>query len=1838
MYSNKLQQILSRLQEEKLETIGVSDGNRSSQFEQDSWKRLQEELGILEEYKSRVEEALEKYAYAYDQLEQQPKSEMDDYELYSGKAEEALSSALDYAALLKGRLCAFTSNTRESHLLPRSSESEQTTQDFALMTKRVDLPTLPIPVFSGNVWDWDNFWILFSTNVHSQNLPPIFKFNYLLNSLKGEAYSAVKKFQITDENYQKAVEFLHAKYGDPETLISQLIDRLENITARSTAVKDQRVLLEQIQVIVSQLRDKGDQVDGQSLLKQILSKFSDRFQRRVWEKKYTKGTGMYLTMDVLLRYLDEIISSEEKIEHHTSRKIASPLEEMGKERKDNSRSNRGSSNAAFGSCMYCGNNHRKQEVIEEEAQRETTPKERVSFLPTGEVTVQNPETREAKKVSTPPILQEDIAFIETLNLPINLVQGQKTTKPKVLLGCDQLWNLVRKDQTQIQMPSGLYLLPTHFGHLLTGQIHSAHQINQVTDQFHHQDECFPSELNKARKPETPIGTFTIDDVGREANEEAFWEKLWTIEQDGIEKFAQPETQIQSLTDKKVMENFRKTIEKRSDGYYVRLPWKETPTELPDNRAIALRRLMGVWTSLQRDKELLDKYNNTFQEQLKLGIIEEVTNEYMPVEGKVHYLPHQAVLTPHKNTTKLRIVFDASAHFKNSQSLNDALHRGPIILPKLFGLLLRFRIGGIALISDVEKAFLQVRLHQIDRDATRCLWLNDFRSPPETKNIKVFRFTRVTFGLLSSPFLLAATTHYHLDQYSEEADLITEVKQNLYVDNLILTTDAVEEAIHVYHRTKTIFNESNMNLREFASNDERVLERMSQTDISSEMNPKVLGIRWYTKRDQLGVECKVAEPTTVTKRSVTRAVASVYDPMGWMLPLLHKAKIFIQSLWKEDLNWDTPLPKDHKEKWELLIKNMNGFQKEIPRFLVEKLSRVQLVTFADASSEAMATCTYLCSEKSVELLMAKGKLAPLKTKMTIPKMELNALTLAVRLSNAVTGQLRQAVSINNVLILTDSEIALNWIRKKSTGNQGQFVKNRVFEIHSIIDELKGNGYSVSFGHIPSNMNPADCATRGLDNVVLKDHFWWKGPKFLSQSIQAWGTAYKAIDLDDRNSRNENTNDITIEHDEVNILAQAEENYEDLFDNIRFSKFSSVIRVVAYVMRFIANITDCTNKKRKDPIILSSILRDFNPRKFVIPGRDEMKRANKLLVKQHQLSHLSNTIQNSLHRLNLFKDDDGIVRCRGRLGKSNLSESAKYPMLILQKSKLSKRIIMECHNDLHTSTNHTMCRVREMYWIPQLRAEVTKIIRKCVNCQKMNNLPYKYPEQSDLPSRRVKKSRPFAHVGLDYFGPLSVKEEDQVNKCYGCIITCLVTRLVHLDIVTDASTTTFIQMLRRFFSRRGVPSSITCDNSPTFSLGGTILSEFFQQVKQNQTIQKEMSNRHIDWIYITPFAPWQGGVYERLIQSIKKALYKTIGKTITPREELTTLIIEIEGMLNTRPLLHVESESVSEGILRPIDFLQNEFEVPPSLNIDEDYIKNPDYISSSDRVGFQTKLQALQALQNSCQRAERFWQIWQSQYLTSLREKHQREVGKKRGSYLQPQEGEIVLICDANQPRYQWKMGRISALVKNAEGIIREAVILLPSKRKIRRPVNLLIPLEMEENKGTSRKKKTPKLQESSESISSEEDKKEQNNDEKQQTSHYNLRSHRKANFKQSRTTSLQINAMTIVLVTVVNVLSTSCSELTSIRSTNQGKQAIEGMSGKMIDGNTTFLSRIIRRYGSSEQEIREELNEILEAFEGQCRAGIQVPKNSRHFERKDYPIGTPVHLNILPFMESMLGKG
>ncbi|VDK55184.1 unnamed protein product, partial [Cylicostephanus goldi] len=189
-----------------------------------------------------------------------------------------------------------------------------------------------------------------------------------------------------------------------------------------------------------------------------------------------------------------------------------------------------------------------------------------------------------------------------------------------------------------------------------------------------------------------------------------WDRYWTLENTGTEEFTGPLPNEQQLVNNQVLENFRNTIQHREDGYYVRLSWKENFPKLPDNKVIAVKRLHKVLEMYSEDTDTLQDYDNIFKEQAAKGLIEEVSEQDVSSTSIVHYLPHQAVFTLRR-----------FSHYNDQPSLNDVLHQDPLLLPDMVGILLRFRVPDIAVISDVEKSFLQVRLQEADRDATRCMW-------------------------------------------------------------------------------------------------------------------------------------------------------------------------------------------------------------------------------------------------------------------------------------------------------------------------------------------------------------------------------------------------------------------------------------------------------------------------------------------------------------------------------------------------------------------------------------------------------------------------------------------------------------------------------------------------------------------------------------------------------------------------------------------------------------------------------------------------------------------------------------------------------------------------------------------------------------------------------------------------------------------------------------------------------------------------------------------------------------------------------------------------------------
>ena len=444
-------------------------------------------------------------------------------------------------------------------------------------------------------------------------------------------------------------------------------------------------------------------------------------------------------------------------------------------------------------------------------------------------------------------------LVQSLDMADSIPSETDSSTVELLLTNDYYHDIILSQKIEVQPV--LYLLASKLGWILTG----------------HTSEV-DSELNQTNMLILTYGTIisntgvftSIDDA---SPSKPNLEDFWSIESIGV--YDNPRT----TNDEFVMRNFKETVTFEEGRYQVTWPWKDIPRDLPVNRELAMVRLRSTVSRMRSKPDLMKRYDAIIQDQLNKEFIEKGNSTF--ADGTTHYLPHHAVINPLKPTTKLRIVYDASARTrKENKSLNECLYRGPVMLNNLCGLLMRFRLNSIAVVADIEKAFLQIGLQPDQRYVTRFIWLKDYtKARVDSDNIQEYKFCRVPFGVISSPFLLGATTDSHLEQYEHE--LATKLKDEIYVDNLITGTNSVEEAVKLYKDAKTIFKEASMNLREWSSNSHQVNQIIDFNDRPNSDPVKVLGHTWNLENDTITLKRSdnIIETARPTKRNVLRTFAT-----------------------------------------------------------------------------------------------------------------------------------------------------------------------------------------------------------------------------------------------------------------------------------------------------------------------------------------------------------------------------------------------------------------------------------------------------------------------------------------------------------------------------------------------------------------------------------------------------------------------------------------------------------------------------------------------------------------------------------------------------------------------------------------------------------------------------------------------------------------------------------------------------------------------------------------------------------------------------------------------------
>nr|XP_022908846.1 uncharacterized protein LOC111420154 isoform X2 [Onthophagus taurus] len=1025
--------------------------------------------------------------------------------------------------------------------------------------------------------------------------------------------------------------------------------------------------------------------------------------------------------------------------------------------------------------------------------------------------------------------------IELLNLPLADSDISSSKRIDLILGVS-LYSKILQNGVKRSSDGSLIAQQTAFGWILSGVLSNQSQSNFNPYGF----QC---------------------SIDREFAD--LMQKFWTIEEESSSKPCLSTDEIDCE------KHFVNSHSRDSSGrFIVRLPFRKSPRELGNSYMIAVKTFSRSELRFARDESFKTAYSKFMREYLDLNHMRPVT---VPVESPNFYLPHHGVIRESSTTTKLRVVFNGSQKTSSGLSLNDCLHTGPKLQSELVDVLLRWRRHPVAFACDLEKMYRQIDVHQDDWQFQRIVWRENPSEP-----LQSYDLTTVTYGLSCAPYLAIRCIRQLAEEHVEEQPLgSSALFRDTYVDDIISGANDIDEVQELIFQLNRVLTAGGFLARKWISNVSEALayvpsDLLSDTEtlrVQDDNSPRALGILWNNSTDDF-LFCFNNDDfdfRELTKRKVLSFIARLFDPLGWLSPIIVTAKIFMQNLWTCNLEWDEILPHDLSLQWN---EYTNSFQTcpviRIPRWLgiTRDCSSIELHGFADASTSAFGAVVYLrvsrADDVRVSLLFSKTKVAPLK-RVTIPRLELCAAVLLVRLIKRV----RATLDFNEVPIFlwSDSTVALSWICSHPS-RWKDFVRNRVTEIQELSH--------VHWRYVPTKENPADLSSRGVSVTKLEaETLWWNGPSWLRSPPSEWPSLRTNSDAKEipeaRSIHTSNT-------------ATAMKKGWDL--KLKYSSLNKLLRVTAWCKRFFHKVK--TNSKFSD--ILSP---------------DELNDSLMFWVRECQQLHFSDEIQiltdgrvvprsSSLFRLSPFIDGKGFLRVTGRLRFSNLDWNEKHPIILPKDSPITILLIDKHHRaTLHGGTQLTLSSIRRHFWIVGGRVPVRSFIHRCMICAKQRAV-ISQQLMGQLPPSRVISSRPFLHTGVDYAGPFHLKHlrgrGSKTYKGYLILFVCLATSAVHLEVATDYSTSGFLAAYKRFSGRRGISECLYSDcGTNLVGADRELRSMFSAASKEWKEMASLLSCDGTRWKFNPPGAPHFGGKWEAGVKSVKGHLRKIVGSTLLTYEE-------------------------------------------------------------------------------------------------------------------------------------------------------------------------------------------------------------------------------------------------------------------------------------------------------------------------------------------------------------------
>lgn len=1117
-----------------------------------------------------------------------------------------------------------------------------------------------------------------------------------------------------------------------------------------------------------------------------------------------------------------------------------------------------------------------------------------------------------------------------------------------------------------------------------------------------------------------VGSITENQISNNELHEAL-QQFWKLDEVESRKHRSNE---EEMCEEMFMQLHKRT---HSGRYIVPIPIKPDAKALGNSKNRALKQFISTEAKFSRDTEYRNKYIAFMDNFRYKGFMTEIT-ELNP--NQMHfYVPHHGIFNTKRD--KFRVVFNGSATTTSGESFNEIQMKGERLQDKLSDILLRFRLPRIALIADIEQMYPQVLIREEDHQLQLILWRDAPNQP-----IRTYALNTVTFGMKYAPHsAIRAMRQCAIDE-ANKFPIASEVAlRDFYVDDLISGCDSEHDAIELYSQMNGLMNAGRFPIKKWSTNSWAVSAEMldGETDSSQvhEFNDiaihSVLGVTWIPMQDHFQFKLKNDSNmiSKLTKRKITSELATLFDPIGLLAPVVLQGKVLVKDLWNAKYEWDEELPQNIIERWQTLCSTLPNIESiKIPRWIgSHKSKEFELHGFSDASEKAYAAVIYyrvksLDGQIRCGILSSKSRVAK---SLSIPRLELCGALLLAKLMQSV----RNAFSGRHITehYWCDSTIVLAWL-KRSPHSLKTFVANRVAEIQT----LTTNG---SWHHVSSTDNPADIASRGANAYeLLNMNLWWNGPSWLPLQDEHWLIQNEEITASDKAIVEEESKSpivaVTINTEEAKREKQAKYWIANEIEG-----FAKLCLITAFVQRFVRHCKTAVEKRKLNEIHLKhnkiSSINRVKPISSIELIKAEIfwcKKAQEIeFESEYHVVRGKQTInqKEKFAKLSPKLDEDGVIRSDGRLTNAPISYEEKYPIILSGDSIITKKIIKMHHlRQLHGGVALVTRCVRQKYWILGGRNAIRNGIFNCKTCTRHRKEACAQKMAPLVKSRVTGYQRAFTNTSIDYAGPFELKRWigrcKSFEKCYVAVFICMATRAIHLELVLDLTTDAFIDAYQRFAARRGHCKTITTDNAKCF-VGAKKKFDEIHKTWLKCASHSSFTSHGIDWKFIMPRSPAQGGSHEAAVKLFKYHLKRVVGKEKLAVPQFQSLIIKIERALNSRPLNKQSDDASDELALTPAHFLiGGAFEAAS--------IESP----VDEKQSLTSKYRKMQFMY------QHFWRKWQLDYINHL---HCRNIWLHPVKNLQV--GDVVLLKDDNLPPEHWSMGKIIEVHADAEGNVRNVSI-------------------------------------------------------------------------------------------------------------------------------------------------------------------------------------------------------